>query len=177
MIYTMYDRAAVGVFSSHTDAEEAMRRLENAGISLQAISIIGRGTKAHEAVLGHYLPPEYVEQGLEHQSDREGIWLGGIFGLLIGFGTFFLPGIGLLVVLGPLAGLIGGMAVGAIGGEVTGQLAFTEVASDYRNWLVEGKFLVIVHCTSAEEPSVKQAMESMQSLKVTSHPMVLPTSL
>ena len=101
--------------------------------------------------------------------------MGGLFGLLVGFGSFLLPGIGLLVVLGPLAGLVGGIAVGAIGGDWAGQLRFTEIAADYRDWLMAGKFLVIVHCTSAEETRVRQVLEAMQPSTVKSHPMVLPS--
>lgn len=46
MTFTMYDRAAVGVYSNHTDAEEVVRMLEEANISLQDISIIGRDSQA-----------------------------------------------------------------------------------------------------------------------------------
>jgi len=170
----MCDRATVGVYLNHTDAEEAVGLLHKARISLQDISIIGRDSRVHEASLGNYMPPEFVKQELEHQGERDGIWIGGLFGLLAGFGSFFLPGIGLLVVIGPLAGLIGGMAAGAIGGELAGQLTYTDIAADYREWLLAGKFLVIVHCTLAEEPRVIQVLEAMKSLTVKSHTMVLP---
>lgn len=169
MTFTMYDCAAVGVYPNHTDAEAAVRMLVEANIPLQSISIIGCDEQSQEALRGRYSPPDYVEHGIVHDSEREGIWIGGLFGLLAGFGSFVLPGIGLLVVLGPLAGLVGGMAIGAIGGEITGQLAFTEVASDYREWLVLGDFLVIVHCTTEEEPRVRQVLESIQSLQIKSH--------
>jgi len=173
----MYDRAAVGVYPSHTDAEEAVRRLEGAGIPLQEISIIGRDLKAQEAKLGRYLPPDYVEEGLEHQSEREGIWIGGLFGLMVGFGSFLVPAIGILVVLGPLAGLLGGMAVGAVVGEITGQTSFYDLAAEYRDSLQAGHFLVLVHCTTDEEMRIRQVIESTQPIMVKSQPMVLRTSL
>jgi hypothetical protein len=172
----MYDRAAVGVYSNYTDAEEAVRMLVKANISLQDISIIGGERQAREALLGHYAPPAFVGQGLQHQGEREGVWAGGLFGLLAGFGSFFLPGLGMLVVLGPLSGLIGGMAAGAIGGDITGQLTFTDIAADYRVWLAAGNFLVLVHYMTTEEPRVKQVLEATQSLTVKSHPLVLRTS-
>ena len=147
--------------------------LENADISLERISIIGRDAEVREAEVGHYMPPDYVEQGLAHKGAREGMWAVGVFGLLVGFGSFFLPGIGMLAVLGPMAGLIGGMTAGAIGGDLVGELLFPEIAADYRDWLVAGKLLVIVHCTTAEEPRVRQALEAAQALSVKSHSIQL----
>lgn len=177
MTHTMMtDRAAVGVYSNHAEVESAVRMLEIAGIALQDISIIGGDRQALEASLGHYSPPDFVEQGLQHQGEREGIWMGGLFGLLVGFGSFFLPGVGVLVVLGPLAGLLGGMGAGAVLGDMTGELTFTEIAADYRDWLVAGNFLVIVHCTTGEEPRVRQMLEATQLLTVKSHSLVLRTS-
>jgi uncharacterized membrane protein len=174
MTFTIYDRATVGVYSNHTDAEAAVRMLEKANISLKDISIIGHDKQAREAALGSYSPPEFVKQELEHQGEQAGILMGGLWGLLVGCGSFFLPGVGLLVVLGPLAGLVGGMAAGAIGGDLAGQMTFTDIAAEYRGWLVAGKYLVIVHCTTAEEPHVLQVLESTQSGMVKSHPMVFP---
>lgn len=170
------DHAAVGVYPDRTLAEAALLALEQANIPLARVSLIGGETEAHEAALGHYALPEFVEQDMQHQGEREGIWLGGLFGLLLGFGTFFLPGFGVLVVLGPLAGLLGGMGLGAAMGDVTGELTFRDIAADYRDRLVAGNFLVIVHCTEAEAPGVKKVLESTQPLSVTSHPMVLRTS-
>ena len=87
----MTDRAAVGVYSNHTDAEAAVRILERANIPLQDVSVIGGDTQAHEASLGHCVLPEFIEQGLRHQGERDGAWIGGLLGLLLGFGSFFLP--------------------------------------------------------------------------------------
>ncbi len=173
MTLNLSDQNTVGVFANHRDAEDAVLMLANANIGMHDISVVGCDDHASEASYGNYVPPDFIKKGLELQGERDGIWVGGLFGLLAGFGSIFLPGIGLLVVLGPLAGLIGGIAVGAIGGDLSGQLTFTDIAADYRRWLVDGKYLVIVHCTSTEEPRVRKMMETMQSLAVNSHPTVL----
>lgn len=172
----MTDHAAIGVYSSHTAAEAAVRMLEQASISLNDISLIGGDREASEASLGHYSPPGFVEHGLERQGEREGMWMGGLVGLLVGFGSFFLPGIGVLVVLGPLAGLLGGIGAGAVMGDMTGELFCHDISADYRDWLVAGNFLVIVHCTTAEEPGVKQVLESTEPLSIKTHRLVLRNS-
>lgn len=164
------DRAAVGVYLTHKDAEVAVRMLEKAGVSLQQISIIGRDRNEADALVGHYSPPEFVEHGLQHQGERAGAWMGGLLGLLVGCSSFFLPGIGALVALGPLAGVLGGVGAGAAIGYVTGDLTFTDISSDLREWLVAGDYVVVVHCSTAEEPRVQQIMEGTRALIVKSHP-------
>src|SRR5690349_3959774 len=100
------DHAAIGVYSNSATAEAAVRELERADISMDHISVVGGDKQMLEAALGYYSPPKFVEKGLEHQGERDGIWIGGLFGLFLGFGSFFMPGIGMMVVLGPLAGLL-----------------------------------------------------------------------
>ena len=87
-------------------------------------------------------------------------------GLIMGFVSFFLPGIDMLAVLGPMAGLMGGMTAGALAADLAGELSFPEIADDYRDWLVAGKWLVIVHCMTAEEPRVRHVLETTQALSV-----------
>jgi uncharacterized membrane protein len=56
-----------------------------------------------EDIQGYYRPSDAALEvaGL-------GAWVGGLFGLLMGFGLFVLPIAGTLIVLGALAGLIAG---------------------------------------------------------------------
>ena len=73
-----------------------------------------------EDIQGYYRPSDATLEvaGL-------GAWVGGLFGLLMGFGLFVLPIAGTLIVLGPLAGLIAGAISGAgIGALVSGLMAF-----------------------------------------------------
>jgi hypothetical protein len=172
-MFTLYDRAAVGVYPNLTAAETAVRALEQAGIRLNDISIVAPDDQIREALGGRYGPPDYVEHELQHQSEQEGAWLGGLFGLLVGFSSFLLPGVGLLALFGPLAGLVGGAGLGAIVGDISGQLTFTEFATEYRETLAAGAFLVIVHCTTAEEPHVFQVFEDSKPHTLRSGRLIL----
>ncbi|MEP6757026.1 MAG: hypothetical protein ABJA67_16085, partial [Chthonomonadales bacterium] len=125
----MTDHAAIGVYSSHTAAEAAVRKLQQDAIPMDKISIIGGSAQIHEALLGHYEPPQFLAEGMKHQSEKEGMKLFGLFGLLAGFSSFLMPGIGLLVVLGPLAGLLGGIGAGAAMGGIVSVMSFHDIAA------------------------------------------------
>jgi hypothetical protein len=60
--------SAVAVYRHHTDAEDAVHRLERAGIPMQKISIIGRNFELREDVQGYYRPvtPHLKEPALAH---------------------------------------------------------------------------------------------------------------
>ncbi len=169
----LFDRAAVGVYENQTIAAEAVSQLNKSEIVSIHISVIGRDTNVDDATTGVYSPSDSVLEGVKEKTVTEGTWMGGVFGLLIGFGSFLLPEVGVLAVAGPFAGLLGGMTVGAIGGEIAGQTVLSELASEHRRWLMAGNFLVIVNCTSADEPKVLSILTGLEALHIDSHPIRL----
>lgn len=170
------DHVEVGVYSNHGAAEAAVDALKEINIPLENISIIGGHQPANEASLGELTPPEFVEEKLKHESERTGIWMGGLFGLLVGFGSFLLPGVGMLFVLGPLTGLVAGMGAGAVIGGISGGLTYNEIAADYRNALKDGSFLVIAHCTPENQAQVLQVFQSTNSQSNKEYPITLHDS-
>lgn len=170
------DHVEVAVYSNHSEAEAAVDALKSVNISLENISIIGGHQPANEASLGDLAPPEFVEEILQHESERTGIWIGGLFGLLVGFGSFLLPGVGLLYVLGPLTGLAAGIGAGAVIGGISGGLTYNEIAADYRNALKDGSFLVIAHCTPENQAQVLQVFQSTNSQSNKEYPITLHDS-
>ncbi len=170
----MTEHAAVGIYADHEQAENALRMLAEAGITLDNISVIGGAERGREAASGKYRPPTFVKQELQKEGIRDGIWIGGMFGSLVGFGALLVPGVGPLMVLGPLAALLIGVGAGALVGDITGAVTFTEIAKVYRDWLVAGNFLVIVHCATSEEPLVRGILESAHALGVHGHPTPAP---
>ena len=55
--------SAVAVYRHHTDAEDAVHRLERAGIAMHKISIIGRNFELREDVQGYYRPSDAAIEG------------------------------------------------------------------------------------------------------------------
>src|SRR6202048_2028832 len=85
--------SVVAVYHHHAEAEDAVNRLERAGIPMQKVSIIGRNFELREDVQGYYRPSDAALEG-----DGFGAWMGGLFGLLMGFGMFVFPIAGTLIV-------------------------------------------------------------------------------
>lgn len=162
------EQAAVAVYRNHADAEEAVRHLQQGGVPINRISIIGRDWQVREDVQGFYRPSDAALEGA-----GEGAWVGGLFGLLVGFGYFLFPVVGPLVVLGPLAGLI----AGAIGGAGIGALISAlvtlgvpqEQALKYRSRLEAGEFLVVVHGAPAEVAHAQQILQTTNQTDLQTH--------
>jgi uncharacterized membrane protein len=150
--------SVIAAYKSHREAEEAVRKLERAGISMQKISIIGRDFQVREDVQGYYRPSDAAKEGAGF-----GAWFGGLFGLLMGFGFFLLPVAGTIVVLGPLAGMVAGAISGAgIGALVNALIALgmsKEEALKYQARLQAGEFLVSVIGTPDEVERARSLLQ------------------
>jgi len=101
--------AIVAIYDSHAQAEEAVSQLKRAGFDMTKLSIVGKDYHTEENVIGYY-----------HAGDRMKYWgkmgafWGGFWGLLFGAAFFFVPGIGPVLVAGPLAAAIVGALEGAV---------------------------------------------------------------
>ncbi len=85
--------------------------------------------------------------------------LGGIAGLLIGAGTFAIPGLGLLTAAGPLAGLLSGAVTGGIVGGLI-DLGIPETKTSlYEEGLKEGKILMT---TKVKAENINQVMNILK---------------
>jgi len=160
--------SAVAVYRHHTDAEDAVHRLERAGIPMQKISIIGRNFELREDVQGYYRPSDAALEGAGF-----GAWMGGLFGLLMGFGMFVFPIAGTLIVLGPLAGMIAGAVSGAgLGALVNGLMALgipKDRALKYQSRLQAGEFLVAVTGTPEEVNRAKEILQNSGEIELETH--------
>jgi hypothetical protein len=86
--------------------------------------------------------------------------VGGALGLAVGVGALAIPGIGPLLVAGPLLGALAGMgAGGAVGGAIDAVDSATtdEGARRYEGHIREGGILVTVQCVDA--PAITLATE------------------
>src|SRR6202046_4414900 len=107
--------SVIAVYSSHTDAEQAVAKLSAASFDIKKISIIGKDYHTEENVVGYYTTGDRMKSwgGL-------GAFWGGIWGLLFGAGFFLIPGIGPVLVAGPfLAALVGALESAAVVGGIS----------------------------------------------------------
>jgi hypothetical protein len=135
----------LAVYPDHASAEDTVRRLQKAGVAMENLSIIGKDFQAVEQPVGFVTTGTVAGGGA-----KVGAWTGGIFGLLVGAAFLILPGVGPVVIAGPLAatllGGIEGALAGAAFGGLTGALVGLGLPKDkairYESQVKAGKFLV-----------------------------------
>jgi hypothetical protein len=91
------NNATLTVYNSQVDAEAAVRQLARSGYDLGKVSMVGRDADS-DARVGGYLN----EDGRGISSASVGVAWGGIRGMLVGSGFLLVPGVGSLLVAGPL---------------------------------------------------------------------------
>ena len=91
------NNATLTVYKSQFDAEAALRQLARNGYDLGKVSMVGRDADS-DARVGGYLN----EDGRGSSSASVGVAWGGIRGMLVGSGFLRMPGVGSLLVAGPL---------------------------------------------------------------------------
>ena len=97
--------AMVAVYKTHIEAEAAVKELQKAGFAMKKLSIVGKDYHSDESVVGYY----NTGDRMKHWGKLGAFW-GGIWGLLFGSAFFMIPGIGPILVAGPLvAWLVGAL--------------------------------------------------------------------
>jgi hypothetical protein len=155
--------AVVGIYQAHTEAEAAVKELQKSGFDMKKLSVVGKDYHTEESVVGFYNAGNRMKFW-----GKLGAFWGGMWGLL--FGAFFMviPGVGQLIVLGPLASMIVGALEAAL---VTGGLSALGaglyslgIPKDsivrYETALKSDKFLVIAHGSAEEVAKAKSILES-----------------
>src|SRR5580700_9108311 len=147
------NNAVVAIYKSHTEAEAAVKELQQAGFDMKRLSIVGRDYHTDENVVGYYNAGDRMKYW-----GAAGAFWGGIWGLLFGSAFFFVPGIGPLLVAGPLVSWIVGALEGAVvlGGlsAIGAGLYSLGIPKDsilrYETAVKTGKFVVIAHGSTEE---------------------------
>jgi uncharacterized membrane protein len=107
MTYTHTTHTIVGHFSSHKEAEKAVMDMQKEGFDMQKLSIIGKDYQTAEQVRGFLTWKDTTQAGITGGT-YWGSFVGGLFGILVGAGVLFIPGMAPLIVAGPIAGVLAG---------------------------------------------------------------------
>ena len=110
----MTEVSRVYIFNTHIEAEDAIHALDKSGYDIKKLSVIGKGYHTEEHPVGFYTAGDQIKSwgGI-------GAFWGGLWGMLLAPAVFFLPGIGLIALAGPVVSML----VGALEGAVQGDLA------------------------------------------------------
>jgi hypothetical protein len=112
----------VRLYDQHTDAANAVRELQKAGVPERDISILSRDERVHGAAHGAEI----------------GAAVGGLAGLLTGLGLVAIPGIGPIVAAGWLATTLAGAAAGGWVGGALGALSEGGISGEEAHAIAEG---------------------------------------
>jgi uncharacterized membrane protein len=142
--------SVVAIYDTHEQAERSVKELQEAGIDMTSLSIAAKDTHTDEQVVGYY----NTGDRMKHWGKVGAFW-GGFWGLLFGSALFAIPGLGPILVAGPLvawivAGLEGAVVVGgvsALGAGLIGIGIPKDSVLKYEVALKTDKFLLIVHGT------------------------------
>jgi uncharacterized membrane protein len=138
----------IAIYPSHTSAEAAIKELQKSGFEMKKLSIIGRDYHTDEHVVGYYNIGDRMQVW-----GKTGAFWGGLWGLFFGSAFFWIPGLGPLLVAGPMVAWIVGALESAVvvGGlsAIGAGLYSLGIPKDsilrYETALKTGNFILIAH--------------------------------
>ena len=178
------NNAVVAIYQSHTEAETAVKELQKSGFDMKKLSIVGRDYHTDEHVVGYYNTGDRMKYW-----GKMGAFWGGIWGLLFGSAFFLIPGVGPLLIAGPLvswivgalesAVVVGGLS--ALGAGLYGMGIPKNSILQYETAIKSGKFVVIAHGSDLETTHARkiinrtnpEALEEHQPSRTSPEPQLV----
>ena len=156
----------IGSVKTREHAELIIKSLKKAGLSDNEISVIFPNNRLRDdpkIALDHKPGTDPADEKPRDNSERlKGLTAGavsggvllGTIGGLIGLASFVIPGLGLIVVAGPIATALADAAAGGAAGVIAGALMGMRIpehnAQQYEKTVREGNILMSVHTYTAE---------------------------
>ncbi len=166
------NNSVVAVYPTHTAAEAAIKELQQSGFDMKKLSIVGRDYHSDEHVVGYYNTGDRMKAW-----GKTGAFWGWIWGCFFGSAFFLIPGIGPLVVAGPLvvwlvgalesAVVVGGLS--ALGAGLFSLGIPKDSILRYETALKTDKFVLIAHGTATEISQAKEVLTRTSPENVDHH--------
>jgi hypothetical protein len=152
-------KTIVGMFESRSEAEDAIRALEESGFSIDAIGVAMADAGEIAGVTANTGTHDMTAAGAG-VGVLSGAGVGTLVGIALVGSHFVLPGLGPVLIGGPLMAALTGAGIGAASGGIIGALIGAGVpASDaehYVRGLHEGQILVSVQADDRNEIRARQ---------------------
>jgi hypothetical protein len=97
MPHDNHDISVTAILANHIDVSNALRELQRTGCDLTRISVVGKDAHTEGRAVGYYTLRHHV-----HYWGTLGAFWGGLWSLLDGSAFFVIPGIGQVLIAGPL---------------------------------------------------------------------------
>jgi uncharacterized membrane protein len=164
--------SVVAIYGTHSQAEEAVKELQKSGFDMKKMSIVGKDYHTDEHVVGYYNTGDRMKYW-----GKMGAFWGGVWGMLFGAAFFVIPGLGPILVAGPLVAWIIGALEGAV---VVGGLSALgaglysigipkDSVVKYETALKSDKFLLLAHGTADEVTKARDILQTTHPVEVAVH--------
>ena len=170
-------QTVVGLFDTQDAARDAIRRLQIAGISADHLGVAMKDGVAGEALATDAGVGDLSSEGATAGA-VSGAGVGALVGLALVGSSFLLPGVGTILIGGPIAAALTGAGVGAATGGLVGGLVGAGIpeheAEHYATGLERGHIIVTVQATDAQAPTARRILDEEGSTR-TSGAGAIPT--
>ena len=164
--------SVVAIYETHSQAEEAVKDLQRSGFDMKKMSIVGKDYHTDEHVVGYYNAGDRMKYW-----GKQGAFWGGLWGMLFGAAFFAIPGIGPILVAGPLVAWIiraleGAVVVGGLSALGAGLYSIgipKDSVVKYEAAIKSDKFLLLAHGTADEVEKARQIMGSAHPTEIVVH--------
>lgn len=140
--------SALYVFETRGEADSALRSFARSRFNLKQLSLIGKGYHSYEEPVGFYIVGDHVKSW-----GTNGAFWGGVWGKLLSPAVFFLPGLGMIAMAGPvvaaviaaLEGVVVVEGASALGAALTMFGAPRDQVEKYEQAVKADKYVLVVH--------------------------------
>lgn len=164
--------SVVAVYQTHSAADSAVKELQKSGFDMKKLSVVGKDFHTNEQVVGYYNAGDRMKYW-----GKMGAFWGGLWGLLVGAAFFWVPGVGPLLVAGPLAawivgGLEGAVAVGGLSALGAGLYSLgipKDSVVKYETAVKADQFLLVVNGTADEAAKAEKILSTTHPADLSQH--------
>jgi len=160
----------VGVFDSLKEARGAIETLDESSVPAEQVSLVKYNVSGE-------LPAEeeeVLQSGDNTEKDAaKGAGVGGLVGLLLGAPLLLVPGVGHVLIAGPLSAALTGSIVGGFLGAMVGWGVHEDHVEQYQEKVRQGKLLVVVNGNPEDVTEAHRLLRETAAEEVNLH---MPTS-
>jgi hypothetical protein len=150
----------VAVYDSIDQAWNAIRELEESQIPPNQVSLVAYDVPQEENL-------QYGDN--TEQNAARGAGVGGLVGLLLGAPLLAIPGVGPVLLAGPIATGMTGAIVGGFLGSMTGWGVHSDHIRDYEDLVKQGALLVVVNGDPVQLAAANRILEGTGATQVRVH--------
>ena len=153
--------AIAAIFDSNIQAEESIERLRRSGIDLKRLSVVGKDHSRGAYVVGCFSTGDRVR----YCGNSDDFW-GRCWGRLTGWAFLLIPGMGPVLIAGPLGGWVvsaienaavfGGLS--PLGAGLYSLGISRDASRGYESAVNSGGYLLVVHGTADEVATAREIL-------------------